>query len=146
VEVNWHCEMRAFFDQLYVSRERKQTSVESRRLSELLTGTLVGVTTAETDNSWSADAGQLVNRRRGPEPTRDDALSYDAVVRSGVLPLWTTRGCTSRRQPCHVVADVKPSPGTTRPLSLTAPPLPSCVLPLPCAHVASYVCACFIFS
>ena len=48
VEVNWHCEMRAFFDQLYVSRERERTSVESRRLSELLTGTLVGVTTSTT--------------------------------------------------------------------------------------------------
>ena len=104
--------MLAFlFDQLYVSRERKRTSVESRRLSELLTGTLVGVTTSETDNSWSADAGQLVNRHRGPQPTRNAALFYDAVVRIGVPPPWTTRGRTGRRQPCHVVvvADVKPS-------------------------------------
>ena len=53
VEVNWLCEMRAFFDQLYVSRERKRASVESRRLSELLTGTLVGVTTSTTRGQLS---------------------------------------------------------------------------------------------
>ena len=33
-----------------------------------------------TDTLWSADASQLVNRCRGPEPTTDAALFYDAVV------------------------------------------------------------------
>jgi len=55
-------------------------SDESRRLNELFDRNTGGCVHYGTDRSWSADAGQLVNRRRGLEPTRDATLFYDAVV------------------------------------------------------------------
>jgi len=76
--------------------------VESRRLSELLTGRLVGVSTAEPTRRGQLTPVNCCTDAVVRSRPRNAALFYDAVVTSRVPPPWSTRGRTGRRQPCHV--------------------------------------------